>query len=60
MGPLSESIDTDVLVVGAGPGGSAAAYYLARSGLDVTSWTRPPFPERRCAATGSPAASGRC
>ena len=60
MGPLSESIDTDVLVVGAGPGGSAAAYYLARSGSTSPSLTRPPFPERRCAATASPAASGRC
>ncbi|MGZ8620668.1 MAG: FAD-dependent monooxygenase, partial [Actinomycetota bacterium] len=28
------TIDTDVLVVGAGPGGSAAAYHLARHGVD--------------------------
>ena len=27
--------DADVIVVGAGPGGSSAAYHLARAGLDV-------------------------
>ena len=29
------SDDADVIVVGAGPGGSSAAYHLARAGLDV-------------------------
>jgi len=32
---VPERIETDVLVVGAGPGGSAAAYHLARHGIDV-------------------------
>ncbi|HZB03629.1 MAG TPA: FAD-dependent monooxygenase, partial [Actinomycetota bacterium] len=27
--------DVDVLVIGAGPGGAAAAYHLARGGIDV-------------------------
>ena len=60
MGPLSESIDTDVLVVGAGPGGSAAAYYLARSGLDVTVVDKAAFPREKVCGDGPPAASGRC
>ena len=52
MGPLSESIDTDVLVVGAGPGGSAAAYYLARSGLDVTVVDKAAFPRENVCGDG--------
>ena len=52
MGPLSESIDTDVLVVGAGPGGSAAAYYLARSGLDVTVVDKAAFPREKVCGDG--------
>ncbi|TMK15391.1 MAG: FAD-dependent oxidoreductase, partial [Actinobacteria bacterium] len=38
------TIDTDVLVVGAGPGGSATAYHLARHGIDVTIVERAAFP----------------
>ena len=34
MGP--QLTDTDVLIVGAGPAGSAAATWAARAGLDVT------------------------
>ena len=52
MGPLSESIDTDVLIVGAGPGGSAAAYYLARSGLDVTVVDKAAFPREKVCGDG--------
>ena len=29
----SQQLDVDVLIVGAGPGGSTAAYHLARHGL---------------------------
>lgn len=52
MGPLRESIDTDVLVVGAGPGGSAAAYHLARSGLDVTVVDKAAFPREKVCGDG--------
>ena len=52
MGPLGESIDTDVLIVGAGPGGSAAAYYLARSGLDVTVVDKATFPREKVCGDG--------
>jgi geranylgeranyl reductase family protein len=52
MGPLSESIDTDVLVVGAGPGGSAAAYHLARSGLDVAIVDKASFPREKVCGDG--------
>ena len=46
-----QSFETDVLVVGAGPGGSAAAYHLARHGVDVTVVEKAAFPARRSAAT---------
>jgi len=32
---MSDHLDTDVLVVGAGPAGSATAAWAARAGLDV-------------------------
>jgi menaquinone-9 beta-reductase len=32
---LQETYDADVIVVGAGPAGAAAAYHLARAGVDV-------------------------
>ena len=43
-----QEIETDVLVVGAGPGGSATAYHLARHGIDVTVIEKAAFPARRC------------
>src|SRR5206468_12066543 len=46
------SIDTDVLVVGAGPGGSAAAYHLARHGIDVTIVERAAFPREKVCGDG--------
>ena len=36
--------DADVIVVGAGPAGSTAAYYLAQSGLDVLLLEKTSFP----------------
>ncbi len=45
-------IDTDVLVVGAGPGGSATAYHLARHGVDVTIVERAAFPREKVCGDG--------
>jgi len=45
-------ISTDVLVVGAGPAGSAAAVHLARSGLDVTVIDKATFPRDKCCGDG--------
>jgi menaquinone-9 beta-reductase len=44
--------ETDVLVVGAGPGGSAAAYHLARHGIDVTVVERTRFPREKVCGDG--------
>jgi menaquinone-9 beta-reductase len=46
------SLETDVLVVGAGPGGSAAAYYLARHGVDVTVIDKARFPREKVCGDG--------
>lgn len=46
------ALETDVLVVGAGPGGSAAAYHLARRGLDVTLLDRASFPREKVCGDG--------
>lgn len=47
----------DVLVVGAGPGGSAAAFHLARAGLDVLAVDRAAFPrDKPCSEYMSPEA----
>ncbi|MBI3647969.1 MAG: geranylgeranyl reductase family protein [Actinobacteria bacterium] len=45
-------METDVLVVGAGPGGSAAAYHLARQGIDVTVLERSAFPREKVCGDG--------
>ena len=44
--------ETDVLVVGAGPGGSAAAYHLAHHGIDVTLVDRAAFPREKVCGDG--------
>jgi menaquinone-9 beta-reductase len=49
---LPPSLDTDVLVVGAGPGGAAAAYHLARRGIDVTVVDRASFPREKVCGDG--------
>jgi menaquinone-9 beta-reductase len=48
----SDPIETDVLVVGAGPGGSAAGYHLARAGLDVTVVDKAAFPREKVCGDG--------
>jgi len=45
-------LDTDVLVVGAGPAGSAAAAWAARSGLDVTLVDAESFPRDKPCGDG--------
>jgi geranylgeranyl reductase family protein len=47
-----ESFEADVLVVGAGPGGSATAYHLARHGIDVTVVEKAAFPREKVCGDG--------
>jgi geranylgeranyl reductase family protein len=44
--------ETDVRVVGCGPGGAAAAYHLARHGVDVTVVDRATFPREKVCGDG--------
>jgi geranylgeranyl reductase family protein len=46
------SDDADVIVVGAGPGGSSAAYHLARAGLDVLVLEKSAFPREKVCGDG--------
>jgi menaquinone-9 beta-reductase len=46
------TIETDVLIVGAGPGGAATAYHLARHGVDVTVVDRARFPREKVCGDG--------
>ena len=48
--PLGQ--DADVIVVGAGPAGSTAAHYLARSGLDVLVLEKTAFPREKVCGDG--------
>src|SRR5699024_6635931 len=45
-------MDADVIVVGAGPGGSAAAYHLASHGLDVLLLEKTEFPREKVCGDG--------
>jgi menaquinone-9 beta-reductase len=45
-------IDADVIVVGAGPGGSTAAYHLARHGLSVLVLEKTTFPREKVCGDG--------
>lgn len=44
--------DADVIVVGAGPGGSAAAHYLAQTGLEVLLLEKGTFPRDKVCGDG--------
>lgn len=52
MPSSTEPIEADVLVVGAGPAGSAAAYHLARSGAQVLLVERASFPREKACGDG--------
>ena len=47
------AVEADVIVVGAGPGGSTTAAYLAERGLDVVLLEKAAFPREKVCGTGS-------
>jgi geranylgeranyl reductase family protein len=50
--PARADRDADVIVVGAGPGGSATAYHLANAGLDVLLLEKTAFPREKVCGDG--------
>ena len=50
--PRSEQPDADVIVVGAGPGGSTTAYHLAQAGVDVLLLEKSSFPREKVCGDG--------
>ena len=46
------AVDADVIVVGAGPSGSSAAYWLASAGLDVLMLEKTTFPREKVCGDG--------
>ena len=50
--PGQRDDDADVIVVGAGPSGSSAAYYLAQAGLDVLLIEKSRFPRDKVCGDG--------
>jgi menaquinone-9 beta-reductase len=50
--PADNSNDADVIVVGAGPSGSSAAYWLASAGLDVAVLEKTSFPREKVCGDG--------
>ena len=49
---MTTTQDADVIVVGAGPAGSAAAYALAQAGLDVLVLEKTEFPREKVCGDG--------
>ena len=49
---VERTYDADVIVVGAGPGGSATAYHLAQAGLDVLLLEKSGFPREKVCGDG--------
>jgi geranylgeranyl reductase family protein len=52
MGTGGLTYDADVIVVGAGPGGSTAAYHLAQAGVDVLALEKAQFPREKVCGDG--------
>ncbi len=50
--PAEAAETADVVVVGAGPAGSAVAYYLATAGLDVLMLEKSTFPREKVCGDG--------
>ena len=50
--PSAAPRDADVIVVGAGPAGSATAYHLAQAGLDVLLLEKTEFPREKVCGDG--------
>jgi len=50
--PTPSSYDADVIVVGAGPAGSATAFHLAQRGLDVLVLEKTAFPREKVCGDG--------
>ncbi|MDP9435159.1 MAG: geranylgeranyl reductase family protein [Actinomycetota bacterium] len=50
--PQDAAVDADVVVVGAGPGGSATAHALAQTGLDVLLLEKTSFPREKVCGDG--------
>ena len=50
--PWDSHYDADVIVVGAGPSGSAAAYWMATAGLDVLLLEKASFPREKVCGDG--------
>ncbi|GAA4104268.1 geranylgeranyl reductase family protein [Nonomuraea soli] len=50
--PAALQADADVIVVGAGPAGSATAFYLAQAGLDVLLLEKTTFPREKVCGDG--------